>query len=130
MRVTQAVGCGLPLIGLWLVVTPPASGSQICHRSYKPPGTGVFGVLSSRFLNKPLRRAVTAFGERYVYVVTQSPDASGRTGLSLVRVDKANGAEGGRIWLSGKPADYEVDPGTGTVYLQTGSREIIAARFP
>ena len=36
----------------------------------------------------------------------------------------------GHGWLSGKPADYEVDPGTGTVYVQTGNREIIAARFP
>ena len=54
----------------------------------------------------------------------------GRTGLSLVRVEKANGAEAGRVWLSGKPADYEVDPGTGTAYVQTGNREIIAARFP
>jgi len=106
------------------------SGSQIYHRSYKPPGTGVFAVLGSIFLNKPLRRAVTGFSERHVYVVTQSPDSSGRKGLSLVRVEKANGAEAGRIWLSGKPADYEVDPGTGTVYLQTGNREIIAARFP
>ena len=87
-------------------------------------------MLGSRFLNKPLRGAMTAFGERYVYVVTQSPDASGRTGLSLVRVEKANGAEAGRVWLSGKPADYEVDPGTGTAYVQTGNREIIAARFP
>ncbi|OLC39088.1 MAG: hypothetical protein AUH75_09890 [Gemmatimonadetes bacterium 13_1_40CM_4_65_7] len=106
------------------------SGSQIYHRSYKPPGTGFFAVLGSAFLNKPLRRAVTGFGERFVYVVTQSPDASGRKGLSVVRVEKANGAEAGRIWLSGKPADYEANPGTGMVYVQTGNREIIAARFP
>jgi len=44
-------------------------------------------------------------------------------------VEKASGTEAGRIWLSGKPADYEVDPGTGMVYVQTGNREIIAARF-
>jgi len=106
------------------------SGSPVYHRSYKPPGTGFFAVLGSAFLNKPLRRAVTGFGERYVYVVTQSPDASGRKGLSLVRVEKASGTEAGRIWLSGKPADYEVDPGTAMVYVQTGNREIIAARFP
>ena len=106
MRLTRAVGCGLSLIGVWLVVTPPARRART--------GTG----------------ERSAFGERYVYVVTQSPDASGRTGLSLVRVEKANGAEAGRVWLSGKPAEYEVDPGTGTAYVQTGNREIIAARFP
>jgi hypothetical protein len=121
---------GFLLLASHNLVLVDRSGSQIYHRSYKPPGTGVFAVLGSRFLNKPLRRAVTGFGERYVYVITQSPDASGRKGLSLVRVEKANGAEAGRIWLSGKPAGYEVDPGTGTVYLQTGNREIIAARFP
>jgi len=80
-------------------------------------------------LGRKPSRGVTASGRDFVYIFTKGPDAGGREGLSLVRVNKADGAEAGRVWLSEKSFDYETDPASDIVYLKQGSKEIVALRF-
>lgn len=104
-------------------------GATVYHRSFKPPGTGFFEAALGRFLDKPLKGTMTGIAEHFVYVVTKAVNPSGREGLSLVRVDKRDGSEAGRIWLGGKPGDYEVEPVTDMVYLQRADREVVAMRF-
>jgi len=44
-------------------------------------------------------------------------------------VNKADGAEVGRVWLTEPSFDYETDPATDMVYLKQGSKQIVALRF-
>ena len=102
-------------------------GAPVYQRAYTPPGTGFFARLGSEFLARPLARTVTVLGERYVHVVAEGEDSSGRESLSLVQVDKEDGSETARVWLSANPRDYEVDSATGMAYLVLGDKQVVAA---
>ena len=62
------------------------------------------------------------------FMYTEMP-FDGREGFSLVRIDKASGAETGRLWLDKRSAKYTIDHLTETVYFQNADRELSALRF-
>lgn len=123
-------------------------GAAKYRRYYPAPTAGFFATLGSELRRNPggdafrtLGRALaikasspialgaTRLARDFVYIVTTAPDASGHQGVSLVRVNKADGAEAGRIWLTEKSFDYQTDPATDMVYLKQDSRAIVARQF-
>ena len=90
------------------------------------------GGFSPSYLDNPLlteRYRASLRAKDYHYLVTSEPDSSGHEGPSLVRIDKSNGKEAGRIWLKDKTPNYRVDSVTGNVFLLSGSQEIVAYRY-
>ncbi len=67
--------------------------------------------------------------ENYAYTYTKEPDAAGREGFSLVRLDLRNGEDVGRVWLDERRPDYVLDWITGFVFEKKGDKEIVAFRF-
>jgi hypothetical protein len=72
---------------------------------------------------------VTQVGPQHLYLVSNAPDAAGRKGISVVRLDEATGVETGRVWLPGLPKAQDINHATSTVFVQTTDREIRAVRF-
>ncbi|HXV86726.1 MAG TPA: PQQ-binding-like beta-propeller repeat protein, partial [Gemmatimonadales bacterium] len=100
---------------------------NVASYSVTPPG-GMYTVIT----NNPVLTARYHATERardYVYMLTSEPDASGRTGFSLVRVHRADGSETGRVWVDDRSPDMALDPITGTVFLKTSDTQIVALRF-
>ena len=66
----------------------------------------------------------------YAHVYTKQPDAAGREGFSLVRIDKRDGEEIGRVWIDERRPDYVIDGPSGMVFVKVDDKEIFALRFP
>ena len=120
---------GVLLISAHNLLLLGADGSPKYRRYYPGATVGFLAAFGSAFLHKPISLPVTLWGRDFVYIFTTAPDPSGHSGLSLVRVNKADGAEAGRVWLTEKSFDYEADPASDIVYLKQGSRAIVALRF-
>ncbi|HYU32791.1 MAG TPA: PQQ-binding-like beta-propeller repeat protein [Thermoanaerobaculia bacterium] len=120
---------GILLISAHNLLLLGADGSPKYRRYYPAPGVGFLAAFGSALLNKPISLPVTVWDRDFVYIFTTAPDDSAHQGVSLVRVNKADGAEAGRIWLTEKSFDYQTDPATDMVYLKQGSRAIVALRF-
>lgn len=80
-------------------------------------------ILAPRFQNAP------EWGN-YAYLYTKVPDAAGREGFSLVRVDKRDGQEAGRVWVDERRPEYLLDEPTGRLFIKVSDREIVALAFP
>jgi outer membrane protein assembly factor BamB len=66
----------------------------------------------------------------FAYVYTKQPDySSGREGFSLVRLDKRDGQEIGRVWMDSRRPDYLRDPLSDLVFVKANDKEIIAFKF-
>ncbi len=65
----------------------------------------------------------------YAYVYTEQP-AADREGFSLLKMDKRNGQEAGRVWIDERRPEYVLDPITGFVFVKDDDKEIFAMRFP
>jgi outer membrane protein assembly factor BamB len=97
-------------------------------------GTGT----GSAFYNAPILGLGTHLGtrirattnvERFIYMFTEQPDSKGQTGFSLVRLDKRDGKETGRLWSKDRKPDFSVDPFASRVFVKTGDSEITAYAF-
>ena len=66
----------------------------------------------------------------YAYVYTKEPDATGREGFSLVRIDKRYGEEVARVWLDERRPQYVIDEPSGTVFVKTEDDELVAFAYP
>ena len=66
----------------------------------------------------------------YAYVYTKEPDAAGREGFSLVRIDKRYGEEVARVWLDERRPQYLIDEPSGMVFVKTDDNELVAFAFP
>jgi hypothetical protein len=67
----------------------------------------------------------------FAYVYTKQPDySSGREGFSLVKLDKRDGQEIGRVWMDSRRPDYLRDPFSDLVFVKANDKEIIAFKFP
>jgi hypothetical protein len=77
-----------------------------------------------------LRQAATVEAANYAYVYTKAPDATGRRGFSLVKLDKRSGEEAGRVWIDERRPEYVIDPVAGIVFVKEDDKVIYAARFP
>jgi outer membrane protein assembly factor BamB len=122
---------GVLLISAHNLLLLGADGSPK-YRRYYPAAKVKVGFLAAfgiAFLNKPISRPNTMEVRDFVYIFTSAPDPGGHSGLSLVRVNKADGAEAGRIWLAEPSFDYKTDSATNMVYLKQGSQKIAALRF-
>ena len=64
------------------------------------------------------------------YIYTKDADAAGREGFSLVKLDKRDGEEVGRVWIDERRPDYVLDWISGFVFVKEGDREIYALAFP
>lgn len=108
------------MVFLQHVIRLRRDGTEVYRRAYKPPGQGLLGTLF------PGLREATAItvGRRYAYFYTNQPDATGREGNSLVKVDKLDGSEAGRIWFEKRSIDYLVSADNSTVVVAGGLREI------
>ena len=60
---------------------------------------------------------------------TVQPDSSGREGYSLVKFDKRDGSEAGRVWMDERDPDYLVDALGRFVFVKDDDKEIFALRF-
>jgi len=120
---------GLLLMSAHNLLLLKADGTPKYRRYYPAPKVSFLTAFGSAMLSKPISRPVTVLGRDFVYVVTTAPDPGGHRGLSLIRVNKADGAEAGRVWLTEQSFDYKTDPATDMVYLKQGSKEIVALRF-
>ena len=87
-----------------------------------PEGADPHGILS-RFRN-------AEHWANFAYVYTKQPDSSGREGFSLVRLDKRNGEEVGRVWINKRRPDYVLDWLSGFVFVKVNKKEINAHKFP
>ena len=77
--------------------------------------------------DEPLFQTFTAsenHGSR-LYMLTGAPDASGRHGTSLVRIEKDTGEESGRIWFDDRFPRFVLDPSTQLVVVV--DRKTVAA---
>jgi outer membrane protein assembly factor BamB len=97
-------------------------------------GTGT----GSAFYNAPIlslgshlgtRIRATTNAERFIYMFTEQPDDTGRKGFSLVRLDKRDGRETGRLWLLDRRPNFSIDPFASRVFVKTGDAEITAYAF-
>jgi hypothetical protein len=91
-----------------------------------PPGYTMSLDPAYTMLTEKFKATVDA--SRYRYLFTEAPDAAGRAGFSVVRVDKETGKEAGRVWTEDRHPHYVVEPVTGTVVLAT-DRRLTASRF-
>ena len=80
-------------------------------------------ILAPRFQDAP------EWGN-YAYLYTKVPDAVGREGFSLVRLDKRDGLEAGRVWVDERRPEYLLDEPTGRVFVKVDDKEIVAFAFP
>lgn len=71
----------------------------------------------------------TTNAERFIYMFTEQPDDTGRKGFSLVRLDKRDGRETGRLWLLDRRPNFSIDPFASRVFVKTGDAEITAYAF-
>jgi hypothetical protein len=128
-----------------LAVDP--SGRTKYHRYLKAPGssllTKVAAVSFSVALTAasgmpavfyPAQHHATRDENQYAYIYTgqlleTSADSSRGGGFDLVRLDKRDGKEKGRVRLADRTPRYIVDPFTGFVITMNG-HELMAYRFP
>lgn len=122
---------GVLLISAHNLLSLGADGSPKYRRYYPGPEVRVsfLAALRSVVLHKRISLPVTVRDRDFVYIFTTAPDPSGHGGLSLVRVNTADGSEAGRVWLTEQSFDYETDPATDVVYLKQDSKQIVALRF-
>lgn len=80
-----------------------------------------------RFLRSRFRASVDA--AHYAYVYTDQPLGE-RKGNSLVRLDKTNGEETGRVWLDLREPELVLDSISGMVFVKESATEISAHQFP
>ena len=66
----------------------------------------------------------------YAFFYTKVPDAAGREGFSLVKIDKRDGEEAGRVWIDERRPDYVLDPPSGMVFVKVDDKELVAYAFP
>ena len=105
------------------------------RRSYEPPEAGfgsflrdlddAFGVLTS------VSEAGAGPGDAWKdYAYTQTPDAAGREGFSLVKFDKRTGEVAGRVWIEDRHPTYVVDPVRSVLFVEMDDDVIAAFSFP
>jgi outer membrane protein assembly factor BamB len=87
---------------------------------YVPTGLAT-AVLTARFSS-------TVNANKYAYIYT-GQILEGDGGFDLVRFDKADGSEKGRVRLTDRSPTYVIEPETGTVATIVG-RELVAYRYP
>jgi hypothetical protein len=93
--------------------------------------SGILGSMIGQSLAESMgvRFGSASAANRFAYTFTETPDPAGRTGFSLVRIEKATGEEAGRVWFAGRSPDYTLDPVTGIV-LVADSKSLFALKFP
>ncbi len=101
------------------------AGTVAYHRYYEAPEKGLF---EPSYAPPPSRQA--EHWANFAYVYTKQPDSSGREGFSLVKLDKRDGQEVGRVWMLKKRPDYVLDRMSGFVFIKVDDKEIIAHKFP
>lgn len=131
-----------------------ADGRVVYRRFYKAPGASFWAKLASSALIlganvasyalapaggvAPMIMSNPALSARYgraskaqdvYYMFTASPDSLDQEGFSLVRVDRRDGRELGRMWFEERSPDYRLDPVTGSVYVLKDDRHVVARRF-
>ena len=116
---STAMEDGVLDVGTWGGFTPDAP-DRFCR--YGECGW-IDAEAWSRFRNAEVRAD-------YAYVYTKQPDAAGREGFSLVRIDKRDGAEVGRVWIDERRPNYVLDEPSGMVYVKADDKEIVAFAFP
>ncbi|MCH7716975.1 MAG: hypothetical protein IH876_12655 [Gemmatimonadetes bacterium] len=87
----------------------------------------LWGEMFISVLRLRLRASVDAANHAYVYTDQRLGD---REGNSLVRLDKTNGEETGRVWLELREPELVLDPISGMVFVKESDTEISAHRFP
>ena len=71
----------------------------------------------------------TADADLYIYMLTQRPDAAGRTGFSFVRIDKVTGQERGRVWSAERNPRVAIDAVSDRLFMKTADKELTAYGF-
>jgi outer membrane protein assembly factor BamB len=104
-----------------LLAAATAGGAAASPNGIVVPTGSTNALLTAKF-------KATTDADRYRYLFTEAPDAAGREGFSVVRVDKETGKETGRIWTEDRHPDYVVEPITGTVVM-AADRKLTAHRF-
>ena len=116
---STAMEDGVLDVGTWGGFTPDAP-DRFCR--YGECGW-IDAEAWSRFRNAEVRAD-------YAYVYTKQPDAAGREGFSLLRIDKRDGEEAGRVWIDERRPNYVLDEPSGMVYVKADDKEIVAFAFP
>jgi len=104
------------------------AGAIAYHRFYPAPGASFFEVLGG--VSPGATFGSAAFRSEYAFFVTNAPDASGRSGNSLVRVVLGDGTEAGRIWFHKKAPRYRPDTARDQVLFFADDRTLVAVQFP
>jgi outer membrane protein assembly factor BamB len=78
--------------------------------------------LDSRFIS-------TSNSAAFAWFFTDMRDGGGREGFSLVRFDKRDGKEAGRLWSESRRPDYTIDPVSARVFMKTSDFRIGAYAF-
>lgn len=111
-----------------------ADGNQAYHRYFKAPGASFFekvsGVLGGSFGVFSARFGTATFRSEYAYFLTEDPDATGRTGYSVVRVALEDGQEAGRLWFRERAPAYRPDTARDQLLYQENDKTLVALRFP
>ena len=76
-----------------------------------------------------LRYKSTASSARFAYMFTERPDASGRKGFSVVRLDKTTGRERGRVWSPERRPSLAADVQAGRLFVKTDDKGLTAYQF-
>lgn len=104
-----------------LLAAASAGGAAASPNGFVVPTGSTNALLTAKF-------KATTDADKYRYLFTEAPDAAGREGFSIVRVDKETGKETGRIWTEERHPHYVVEPVTGTVILAADTK-LTAHRF-
>jgi outer membrane protein assembly factor BamB len=65
----------------------------------------------------------------YAFMYTRASGDAAQEGFSLVRLNKTDGREIGRLWLNERSPEYVIDEVTGTVFVKQGDGKMIAVQF-
>lgn len=79
-------------------------------------------VLSARY-------RASRLAESSHFLFTSQKDDPGHNGFSFVRIDRSNGHETGRVWVTERHPHYVLDPASGTLFLLSGKGQVQALRF-
>jgi hypothetical protein len=121
---------GIQNVLLFIFLAAPGGELTCAPGVCGPDGEIYFGPAFAAAGSGSDRLAARAEAVNYTYTVTKVPDASGREGFSLLRLDKRTGEEVGRVWMVERRPDFVLDELSRIVFAREDDRKIAAYRFP
>ena len=122
---------GLVLMGRQNLARIGTDGTVYYRRHYRAPGTGFWELMGGALLGTPIySHARAARARNFFYIFTAAADSTGQKGFSLVRLDRRDGKDIGRLWFAQRNPRYRIDGASGVVYQFEGDDLVLARRFP